>query len=369
MQHVLTPASRVLLTGATGLIGGEILRRLDGQCAHVWSLVRPRDGSGPAERLAARYLRSGWPFGVGPNVEAVAGDVAAPDWGLAAADRDRIVAECDVIIHNAADTSFAAHRDTGKTNIDSVERLIALARSFAKPPMIVYMGTATNVGRVTNAVLPEEAGCQVDGDHFNEYTRSKAVAESMLRDSGLPVLTLRPSIVLGAGLPDPGFAKQILWCVPLTRCFRGLPIDPVARLDLVDVAFVADAALALARSPRRRFDCYHLSAGTGNAVSVGRLRQVVDDMYRRKKPLTLIPPDEWTREHLRQYVRTPLQKRVFRSLRHYLPFLNMDVVYDDTRLQTDLAEATPPVRPAEEYLPELVQLIRPRAALREAAMP
>jgi nucleoside-diphosphate-sugar epimerase len=369
MQQVLSPASRVLLTGATGLIGGEILRRLDGQCAKIWALVRERDGVGPAERLAARYLRSGDAAGPGPTVEAVAGDVGTPDWGLAPADLERILPAVDVIIHNAADTSFAAHRDTGKTNIDSVERLIELARRCQRAPLIVYMGTATNVGRVTGACVPEEAGCQVGNDHFNEYTRSKAVAEATLRASGLPVLTLRPSIVLGAGLPDPGFAKQILWCVPLTRCFRGLPIDPIARLDLVTVGFVADATLALVRHPRRRFDIYHLSAGPGGAISVGRMRQVVDEMYRRKKSLHLVPPDEWTRDHLRQYVRSPLQKRVFRSLRHYLPFLNMDVVYDDTRLQADLGDAMPPLQSAAEYLPDLVRLIRPRAALREAAMP
>jgi nucleoside-diphosphate-sugar epimerase len=369
MEHVLSPTSRVLLTGATGLIGGEILRRLDGQCARVWTLVRPRDGVGPAERLTARYSRSGEPFGPGPAVEPVVGDVSAPDWGLNPADRDRILANVDIIIHNAADTSFAAHRDTGKTNIESINRLIDLARSFPRPPFIVYMGTATSVGKVTSACLPEEAGCQVGNDHFNEYTRSKALAETALRASGLPVLTLRPSIVLGAGLPDPGFAKQILWCVPLTRCFRGLPIDPTARLDLVDVAYVADATLALMRHGKRRWDCYHVSAGPGGAVSVGRMRQVVDAMYRRKKPLQLVPPDEWNRDHLRQYVRSPLQKRVFRSLRHYLPFLNMDVVYDDTRLQTDLCDSLPPLRSAADYLPELVHLIRPRAALREAAMP
>src|SRR5262249_538503 len=133
--------------------------------------------------------------------------------------------------------------------------------------------------------------------------------------------------------------------------------------------FVADATLALLRHPRRRFDIYHLSAGPGGAVSVGRMRQVVDEMYRRKKPIQLVPPDEWGRDHLRQYVRSPLQKRLFRSLRHYLPFLNMDVVYDDTRLQTDLGDAMPPLQSAADYLPDLVRLIRPRAALREAALP
>jgi hypothetical protein len=45
----------------------------------------------------------------------------------------------------------------------------------------------------------------------------------------------------------------------------------------------------------------------GRAVSVGRLRQVVDELYFRKKSLHLVPPDEWNREHLRKYVRSPLQ--------------------------------------------------------------
>jgi nucleoside-diphosphate-sugar epimerase len=368
MNPVLSQASRVLITGATGLIGGEILRRLDGKCERVWALVRPRDGIDPTDRLAARYYRSGDSFGPGPAVVAVAGDVASTHWGLVPADLRRVL-DADVIIHNAADTSFAAHRDTGKTNIESVERLIDLAGRFPKPPFIVYMGTATNVGRITGAVVDEDDGCNTAAEHFNEYTRSKAVAELMLRQSGLPVLTLRPSIVLGAGLRDAGFAKQILWCVPLTRCFRGLPIDPTSRLDLVDVGFVADSAVALARHSSRHFGCYHLSAGTTGAVSVGRMRQVVDEMYLRKRPLDLVPPEEWGREHLRKYVRTPLQKRVFRSLRHYLPFLNMDVVYDDTRLRTDLGDAVPPLKSAAEYLPDLVRLIRPRAALREAAMP
>ena len=67
-------------------------------------------------------------------------------------------------------------------------------------------------------------------------------------------------------------------------------------------------------------------------------------------------------------VRTPLQRQLFLSLRYYLPFFNMDVVFDDARLRADLGE-TPAVRPVSAYLPELLKLIRPKAALREAALP
>jgi nucleoside-diphosphate-sugar epimerase len=370
MDHVLSSGSNVLITGATGLIGGEVLRRLDAFTrGRVWALVRPLDGADPAERLEARYRRSGCPAGPGPNVAAVAGDVTAPGWGLAPDDLARVTGAVDVIVHSAADTSFAAHRDTGRTNVESVRRLIELARRCGRRPLVVYVGTAANVGRAARRCLAEDDGCQLANEHFNEYTRSKAVAEALLRDSGLPVLVLRPTIVLGADLSDPDFAKQILWCVPLTRCFRGLPIDPAARLDIVDVGFVADATLELLRRPGRRWDCYHLSAGPATATTVGQLGTVVDRLYRRKRPVELIPAEAWNFARHREFVRTPLQRRVFRSLRHYLPFFNMDVVYDDARLRADLGDRRPPVRPPAEYLPELLRLIRPRAALREAALP
>lgn len=155
----------------------------------------------------------------------------------------------------------------------------------------------------------------------------------------------------------------------LTRAFEALPLDQGVRLDIVDVASVAEAALRLAACPDRRWDCYHLSSGPDRAVTVGELGQVVNEFYRRKKPIRLMPPARWGRQYLREYVRTDVQKRVYRSLRHYLPFLNMDVVYDNGRMQADLGPLAPRVSNPAAYLPELLRLIGTRAALREAVMP
>ncbi len=161
-------------------------------------------------------------------MDAVTGDILEPFWGLSGADRAEITGSVDVIIHNAADTSFTAHRDTATTNVAGVRRLIEFARGCRRPPLIAYMSTASNVGRETGRCLVEDDGCRPANDHFNDYTHSKAVGEQELRDSGLPVLTLRPTIVLSAGLPDPVFARQILWCAPLTRAFGALPLTRTA---------------------------------------------------------------------------------------------------------------------------------------------
>jgi thioester reductase-like protein len=237
--------SRILITGVTGLIGGEILRRLNGRGHEgwVWCLVRPKPARGAGQRLRDRLARSGEAGALHGNVRAVPGDVLERDWGLEPGDLRDVIQRVDLIIHNAADTSFAPERDTAATNVRGVQHLIDLARRCRRAPLIVYMSTASNVGRVTGRCLGEDDGCRPDNAHYNGYTRSKAIAEALLRASGLPVLIVRPTIVLSAGLPDAHFARQILWCVPLTRIFRALPIDPAARLDLVDVAFVAEATL------------------------------------------------------------------------------------------------------------------------------
>jgi thioester reductase-like protein len=370
-QTTLTPTSNVLITGVTGLIGGELFRRLQTftTIGKIWPLIRPASERDPVSRLRNRLERSGDGPEIGANVQVVPGDMLEPDWGMDDSDFDAICSDVDIIIHNAADTSFKTERDPSKTNVEGVKRLIELAGKCRRTPLIVYMSTASNIGDVAGACVSEDDGCRADNRHHNDYTRSKAIAENLIRSSGLPVLTLRPTIVLSAGLPDSQFARQILWSMPISRVFEALPLNPDSRIDIVDVNYVAESSLRLLRKSMRAHDCYHLSAGTSHAISARELTSLVDRHYRRKTPLQFVPPSEWTRAVHKTYVRTKLQRRLYSSLRYYLPFVTMDVVYDDLRLRRELGDDLPRVRPVGEYLCDLLKLIATRAALQEAAMP
>jgi nucleoside-diphosphate-sugar epimerase len=371
MQTVLPPSSNVLITGTTGLIGGEIFRRLCTTVTEgtIWPLIRPMRGEDPLDRLHRRLGRSGDSCPIPANVRPLGGDISEPEWGLCDRDLAEVTDAVDMIVHNAAETSFSPQNGIVKTNVSGVRRLIELAQKCARPPLIVYMSTASNVGDVTGCCVGEDDGCRPENHHFNEYTQSKAVAERLLRSSGLPVLTLRPTIVLSADLFDAQFARQILWFAPVTRFFRALPIDPASRLDLVDVGFVADAAVRLMEAGSRSHQCYHLSAGVDHSLTIAELLAMVDRFYNRKTPLQLIPPSEWNLSSHRRYVRTEVQRTLYKSIRYYLPFLNMDTVYDNRRLEHDLGSLKPAVRHPEEYIPALLRLIRTRTALREAALP
>ncbi len=368
----LQSASNILVTGATGLIGGEILQRLARMpLGKLWAMVRPRPDVDLRARITDRLARSGdfsepW---FPKRIEVIAGDVSRPGWGVEVNTAQTLRRELDMIVHCAADTSFYRNDSVQDTNVEGVRNLIELARQCERQPLIVYMSTASNSGKVSHCCVREDEGCQPTNEHHNEYTRSKAVAETLLRQSGLPVLTLRPTIVLSANLPDPLFARSILWFVPLLRKFDCLPVDPEGRLDVVPVSYVADMTVRLLQMPNRRWDSYHLSAGDDSATVIGEANEFINEYYGRRRPLRLVSGSEWTSEMERQYISSPLQRRIFFAMSYYLPFLNMNVVWDNRRLRDELGADPFTILPIRSYLGRMLEQISAEDALRETAAP
>ena len=152
----LSRDSRVLLTGATGLIGGEVLRALlDFGVREVWTLVRPEEQSTPAGRIVVRMRRSGVELdGATDFVHAVAGDMRSVGLGLSADDAGRVRSAIDFVIHCGGETSFIREAECVDTNIAGMQNLIDFVRRCERDPLIVYTSTAANGGahhRIRNA--------------------------------------------------------------------------------------------------------------------------------------------------------------------------------------------------------------------------
>ena len=359
---MLGPNTSILLTGVTGLIGGELLRRLI-RCgvAEVLCLIRPGTHAAPSDRLTERLQRSRDIdlLDEAATLDAIPGDVTAPDLGMSADDVARVTDSVDMIIHCASELSFIRDASCRQTNISGMQNLIDLAGRCRRNPLIVHISTATICGSVSHQCVTEADSNNPNANHHNEYTRSKAVGELALRESGLPSLVIRPSIVLSAELPSENFARAILWFLPLLNEFDAVPVDPDSRVDVVPVSFVTDSMIRLLQLPHRTYDCYHISAGEQGALRCGEVGRYLDAFYGRTNPIRPIPPSQWTPAEHRRYVATRHQRKLFGTLKHYLPFLNMDVVYDNTRLRTDLGDQAMIIPPITDYLGGLLSLITP----------
>lgn len=366
---MLTTQSALLITGATGFIGGEILKRLlEERVATIWALVRPGHEGDPRRRLLERLGRSGMSSEtLPPAVQALPGDVLQPDLGMSPERMAELGSRLDIIVHCASETSFIRAQSCRKTNVEGMRHVIGFAKTCARRPTIVYVGSASSCGDVRGRCLSETD--RADATHCNEYTRTKAEAEQMLAASGLPYLVIRPSIVLAEGTGDKVFAMGLLWCLPLAHTLGGVPVSPTARVDLVSVRYVVESLIRLLQLRARTHDCYYISAGPTGAITNREVAEKVAVFYGSRASLELIPPDEWTDTCHRRYVHDRRARMLFSRLRPYFAFLNMDTVFDNHRLHDELAGTVPDNPPVTTYIDSLLARFSLEDALRMSIDP
>jgi thioester reductase-like protein len=309
----------VLLTGATGFVGMEILSRfLERGDRHIFALVRAENDDQAAERLPAH-----------DRLTAVAGDIEQPELGLAGETRELLRREVTTVLHCAASVSFDLPLEESRAvNVEGSRRMLEFARSCQELERFSYVSTAYVAGEPGGLFREDELAV---GQRFrNPYERSKFEAELALRSegSGLPLQILRPSIVVGDSSTGRTSSFNVLYG-PLKAFARGaVPAIPARRdapVDIVPVDYVADRVHELAtHGPDGTF---HLVAGR-NATTVGRLLEMSSEELGRAEPTVLSP---------RLYHRLvhPWLRRRYRGLRRmevYFPYFAMRVRFDDRRL-------------------------------------
>jgi len=243
---------KVLITGATGFLGGYVVARLlETTDADVLAVVRGED---PQERLDGGlvHVLGDWDRS---RVVAVPGDLSA---GAVHAD----VSDVTHVIHSAADVRFDQSLDDARAiNVNGVRALVELAKQAPKLERFIHVSTAYVAGTHTGEF--DEPQLDVGQAFRNTYEQSKFEAEQLVRSSGLPVRVVRPSIVVGESATGWTSSFNVLY-PPLRALARGMvkrvPADPNAIVDVVPVDHVADVILA-ALTDTEPVHTYHAVAG------------------------------------------------------------------------------------------------------------
>jgi long-chain acyl-CoA synthetase len=337
----------VLLTGATGFVGMELLVRvLEQTDRDVVALVRADDDDAarvridellqmliaPARRNACRS-----------RVQAVAADLEQPGLGLSATARAALVASIGVVVHCAASVSFTLElEDARRINVEGTREILRLAsdaRQHGSLDRFVHVSTAYVAGERGGRARERQGDI---GQRFrNTYERTKLEAERLVHDSGLPAAIMRPSVIVGDSVTGwtPSF-NVIYW--PLQAFARGLfdpiPGDPDAPIDIVPVDVVADALLELLCGPVR-CGTFHVVASDA-AVTNERLATMAAEFFDAKPPRFAAPGEDPSAEMRAG----PL-----------VPYFRVRCVFDALRGRRALGAEPPPL---EQYFPALMRYAR-----------
>jgi thioester reductase-like protein len=353
----------VLLTGATGFVGMEILARyLERTDRQVIATVRAADEAEATARLRGTVAcLYGDEDAYADRLVALPADIEHPDLGLTLAARDRLAEQVTDIVHSAASVSFSLPLDRSREiNVEGTRRVLELADHCMRHGGIEhfsYISTAYVAG--THKGEFGEDDLDVGQRFRNPYEQSKFEAEHLVRaqDGLLPIQIFRPSIVVGERTSGWTPAFNVLYS-PLKAFVRGsLPAVPARRsapVDVVPVDYVADAVFELTQDPvDGAGSTYHLVAGP-RATSVGRLIELSATKVGQRAPV-VIPPGLFRRLMYPVLVRTSnrLRKGLERT-KVFFPYFAMEVSYENPHARSRLEPAGIEVPPIESYFGQLV---------------
>lgn len=219
----------ILVTGATGFVGGHVARLLAAEGAPLRVLVRPESRLDNLEGLRA---------------ERVTGDLRDPA-SLRAAVRG-----CRLVFHVAADYRLWAPdpRELYRSNVDGTANLLDAAAE-AGVERVVYTSTVGTIRPWTDGTVSDE-DTPVTLEHMTgDYKRSKFMAEQAALERarrGVPVVIVNPTAPVGEADVKPTPTGKII-----LDFLRGrMPAYIDTGLNLVDVRAVAAGHLAAAERGR-----------------------------------------------------------------------------------------------------------------------
>lgn len=285
----------VLLTGATGSLGSELLLSLIKKGYEVVCLIRPTKEHTAAARLNRMV-------GDAQSVHVITGDVSLPYCGVPAYQRSALRGGSALFVHCAASIKLSDEKAARVTNINGVGNALALAEDIGTTAFH-HVSTAYVAGGAEKLLESDEPTERAHPPR-NCYERSKQIGEALVRGWGSRggerrFSVYRPSILVGrTDGTTPAFDGYYGYFNPIHRiasamrlrlnsgkalppevrvCEDGnvqLPIvllrSSSSTLNLVPVDLVAEMIAELVDVPARN-QSYHLVDGTPMLV-----REVID---------------------------------------------------------------------------------------------
>jgi nucleoside-diphosphate-sugar epimerase len=241
---------KALVTGATGLLGRQLVRRLRDDGVEVRALVRP----GRSEGLVVDDICEG--------------DLREPE------TLDSAVQGVDWVFHAGAHVStVGAWEEFEAANVRGTAELIERAAGAGAKAIVHVSSLSVYAVYRDGAVVTEDGPFEQSGRERGCYARSKLAADRVALEwieKGAPVVVVRPGLLFGPGRRPP-LARRVVALGPL----RIIMARPGYLLPLAYVENVADALCLAAGKQEARGRVYTVVDGHVRQGEFTRLFQRV----------------------------------------------------------------------------------------------
>lgn len=191
----------VLLTGASGYVGGRLLPLLERQSIKLRCLARDPDKLRPLVRSSSEVLR---------------GDALDPS-------------SLDTALQGVQTAYYLVHLMSGSADFEQEDR--QAAKNFADAAMRSRVQRIIYLGGLGDDTDPE----------LSPHLRSRHEVGQILQESGIETIEFRAGMVIGAGSLSYQLMKMLTDRLPIMICPRWLttPTQPIAIDDVLDYLLAA----------------------------------------------------------------------------------------------------------------------------------
>ena len=312
----------ILVTGAAGLLGGEVCKRLADAGHRVTALVH----NNPEVRANDGSL---------VDVATIKGDVSCEKLGWDQATCASVADGHDLIVHCAATVRFDLEEaDYSSVNVDGVANVLALAEAGSMA--FLHVSTAYVCGTRDGPIL--ESDPLPASGFANGYEASKAAGERLVRSSPVRWAIARPSIVVGEH--ESGRIRQFDTTYAAFKLIaegrvRHMPARAGATLDFVPLDHVVRGIVAIAGDMERaEGGTFHLVSG--QPLPVERFTGVIGAYPQFHEP-ELVAPEKFDASML-----PALERRLFKRVAGlYASYFQRDPEFDDRQFRAFAGASCP----------------------------
>ncbi|CNI00181.1 SDR family oxidoreductase [Yersinia pekkanenii] len=330
----------LLLTGATGFLGGAVLEKLllENSDFNYLLLVRantPEQGlTRIRENMAKFYLPSGQLNKIDTR-HILLGDLAEPE----SFTYDPRIDDVTHVINCAAVASFGNNPLIWKVNVVGTLAFGKRMAQVAGLQKFVHVGTAMSCTPDADTVVSERVLSVQDDAHLVEYTKSKSAIERLLAEQcpTLPLVLARPSIVVGHTRLGCQPSGSIFWVFRMALMLRKFMCSLDDYIDVIPVDYCADALLCILQHPNLPENIYHISAGENDSVSFAEIDQAMSLAAQQKPMGTDYRQVEYDvlvqmRKQLKEIFGPCNERLMLKAMRLYGSFAVLNVRFSNERL-------------------------------------